>query len=730
ATLTTSSLANLTMNRANRTLTIGNPLRIWGELTATTGTIACGNNVTIKADNIQKGRIAPIGTNADITGNITFEVFAKGGSTGWTLLGISGIQSQSFTAWSDNFPITCPTCPLSSTFTSIYQYCESCATNNYSAAAHYVPMSNINNAITVGRGYWVYLGNSTYTTSNIIIDATGQIVKKNFGNIPLTRTGPSGIQNGWNLIANPYPSPVSFARILNAMGSQSVNIDKTIYAWNPDLNGGNGDYAIYTQGVGSVPPVSSGGIDDNIPAGQGFFVRAINPVTLTPSENWKTTTNSQNNLLRTMQVNNNTLAYNDYPPTMMILEMKGPNNYDVYTAVALHPNATTNFDDLYDAVQVGSDFPAPQLMTVSNGMEYKINTFPPVNGTYSIEVKAITGVSGNYTIMPLNINNFSNGACLSLYDKFTGTTHNLSSGSYTFNLSDTTSVSRFILTITNNTVNASVSVLQQPTCSNDASGNALINITGSSYPYFLYLKDPNGSVLTTNTISTNTYTFTGLNGGSYFVEVASPSTCASNVINFSVAPTNTILPQSYFNLISNDTLKLDFSQPIVAVNQSTNSASILWELIGDGYSASTNTFSFMPSTEGEYILQLTAYNTCNDTSMFQVPVLIIPGPDSPSPFGYAPDGTPMQTSKLLTPADTNNEPNVMISKDEHGWLIDGNNVTDAYIQITDLMGRIIKFEKANLQDRYYIRHLNVNQQWIIVTVQFNNKTIAKKLFYE
>ncbi|MCX7729199.1 MAG: hypothetical protein N2203_06995, partial [Bacteroidia bacterium] len=50
ATLTTSSLANLTMNRANRTLTIGNPLRIWGELTATTGTIACGNNVTIKAD--------------------------------------------------------------------------------------------------------------------------------------------------------------------------------------------------------------------------------------------------------------------------------------------------------------------------------------------------------------------------------------------------------------------------------------------------------------------------------------------------------------------------------------------------------------------------------------------------------------------------------------------------------------------------------------------------------
>jgi hypothetical protein len=732
STLTTSSLANLTMNRTNRTLTIGNPLRIWGELTASAGTIVTNGNITIKADANQKGRIAPIGTSADISGNVTMEVFAKGGTTGWTLLSPSGISNQSLTGWSDDFAITCPTCPLSNTFTSVYTYCEPCATNNYSAAAHYVPISSINNPLTIGKGYWVYLGTSTYTTNNIIIDLTGPVVKKNFGTISLTKTGTIPTEIGWNLIGNPYPSPISFSKILTSMGSNSVNIDQSVYVWNPDLNGGAGDYAVYTPSLGSVPPVSSGGINDNIAAGQGFYVHALNNVVLSPNENWKSATNSQNNLLRTIQPLNTAQSTTVYPPSMFLLEMKGPNNYDVFTGIAVNPNATTNFDSNLDVIQLGSDYPAPQLMTTLNNYDYKINTIPLVNGTTTLEVRAITGVSGTYTLFPINLSNFSSSPCISLYDKFTNTTHNLTTGAYTFTLSDTTTVPRFILSITNNPITASVSVLQQPVCKNDLTGSINVNISSGVAPYKVILKSDNGTILDSIITSSNSYTFANLAEGNYFLEVASPSMCGSSVYPVNITSTNNIYPIAQFNLLSNDTLPLNFSSPITAINTSTNSTSITWELVGDGYTSASNTFSYMPDAEGEYILQLTVTNTCNDVSVYQWPIVIIPGPDSPSSLTYAPDGTPIFTAKLASENNTNiseSNSNVIISNDEVGIFIQGINVSRCSLKVIDILGRTLYSElNINIENKFYLDKINAENQWILVNVEYEGKSVTKKIF--
>lgn len=734
-TLTTSSLANLTLNRANRTLTIGNALNIWGELTATSGTIVSNGNITIKADAIQKGRVAPIGTNADITANVTMEAFAKGGSTGWTLLSPAGISTQSLTGWSDDFTITCPTCPVSNTFVSVYSYCEPCATNNYSAYAHYVPISSINDPIQSGVGYWVYLGTSTYTTNNITIDLTGTLVKKNFGTIPLTVTGGASIQNGWNLIGNPYPSPVSFSSILSSLGTSSTNIDNVVYVWNPDLNGGAGDYAIYTPTAGSIPPVSSGGIDDNIPAGQGFFVHATAPVSLIPNENWKTTTNNQNNLLKTFQKNNTAQSNTIYPPSMFILEMKGPNNYDVFTGISVHPNATNNFDVQMDALQLGSDYPAPQLMSVLNGNEYKLNTIPPVNGTTTLEIKAITGVSGTYTIFPINLANFSSAACIGLYDKFTNTTHNLTAGAYTFTLADTTSVPRFILSITNNSIAANVSIVQQPFCANDLTGSAAVTISSGTPPYKLTLKSDNGTILDTVTITANTYTFNNLSSGNYFIEVASPYGCASSVYPLNILHTNTVLSVAQINLVSNDTLPLNFSAPILATNNSTNFTTIQWQLIGDGYTSTSPTFSYMPDAEGQYILQLIATNACNDTSVYQIPIVIIPGPDSPESENFPLDSDPTNDPILITGIESlqnnTNAPFIIIANDENGWFIHGLNVSKCNIRITDIMGRTLKTEQnADIQNKYYLSNINADNQWIIISIEYDNHLINRKIFYK
>ncbi|GAB4205192.1 MAG: hypothetical protein Fur0023_13790 [Bacteroidia bacterium] len=734
STLTTSSLYNLTFNRANRTLTLGNALRIWGEVTVTNGTLNTNGNLTIKADATQKGRIAPIGTNGDIIGTVTMEVFAKGGNTGWALLGMHGIQSQSFTAWSDDFPITCPTCPISSTFTSIYSYCESCATNNYSAAAHYVPMNSINDPTQLGTGYWVYLGTSTYTTNNIIIDATGNIAKKNFGTISLTRTGAANIQNGWNLIANPYPSPISFSALMSSLGTNSTNIDNTIYAWNPDLNGGNGDYAIYTPGIGSVPPVSSGGIDDNIPTGQGFFVHVTNNVTLNPNENWKTISNSQNNLLRTTGSAASLASISaSYPPSLLILEMKGPNNYDVYTGIGLHSNATYSMDANYDAIQVGSDWPAPQIMSVLNNQEYKINTIPPVFGSFSVDIKAITGVTGTYTIFPLNATNFSNGACLSLYDKFTGITTNLNTNNYVFTLHDTTTVPRFVLSITNASVSATSQVLQNASCNNTNDG--ILKIQGSGYSLYNYVwKDAAGNVLATHTNIPAADTLFNVSPGTYFCEVSVPASCASSVYSFVVQATNTAVPTASFALNTPTIHPLNFSQAIIANNTSSNITSVLWELIGDGYTSTSTTFSYVPTDTGEYILRLHAYNSCNDESIFEQYIKVIPGPDGPfsGPI-YDPTGTPIGTnrsSSQQTPSLT--EPALSLIHDQNQYTLkwSGNEEITADIQITDLTGKILLKQSLTIYPGTNKLPLPAvtSPQWTILSIQYNEKLMKEKIW--
>ncbi|MCX8143525.1 MAG: polymer-forming cytoskeletal protein [Bacteroidia bacterium] len=736
STLTTSSLYNFTFNRNNRSITLGNPLRIWGEVSVPNGTIITNGNLFIKADATQKGRIAAIGTNADISGNVTMEVFAKGGTTGWTTLSAAGISGKTFNDWADDFAITCPTCTtpaINYSFTSVYSYSEPAVTNCYSCAAHYVPMNNSTDPITVGKGYYVYLGTSTYTTNNIIIDLNGPIVKKNFGTISLTRTGAISTQNGWNLIGNPYPSPISFANILSSMGSGSVNIENTIYVYNPDLNSGSGDFATYKPGIGSVPPVSAGGVDDNIPAGQGFFVRAINPVNLSPNENWKTTLNNQNNLLRTISpLTTIQSTLYDYPPSLFILEMKGPSNYDVFTGIAIHPNATTNFDNNYDATHLGSDPPAPQIMSVLNGYEYKINTIPPVVGTTTMEIKAITGTTGTYTIFPLNIQNFSNGYCISLYDKLTGITTDLHTSAYTFTLINTTTTPRFILSITNSAVSATASVIQHASCNSTSDG--MIAIQSSAYPNFdVVWKANDGTVITTHTNVTNADTLKNLPPGVYFCEVSVPSSCASSVYSFTVQAQNSIYSQAAFSLSTNSVLPLDYSNPIIAQNTSTNATSILWELVGDGYTSTSNTFSYMPSDTGEYILRLYVFNSCNDVSIAEQYIHIINGPDGP--FGgpiYDSHGNAIGMAREMTSnTATLSEEVTLIGNKNDGYFLfwTGQESENFSISINDLSGRVL-YENKNytlFTGQNSLQNIleKFSAQLLILNIENTNKIIHK-----
>jgi len=212
-------LNNITLNRAAQTLTLGNTLNLVGTLTPTAGTFgSAGNLVLIATSYSVTARIATIGATGSVTGNVTVQSYAKGGKTGWTLLGSAGMTGRTFADWNDNFAITCSTCPNGSTvggqaFTSIYSYAETVG-GLFSNPARYIPIVNVSDAMTIGKGFWVYLGNGTSTTTDIIMDVTGPVNQGNFI-YNLTETNIGGgtqpIDHGYNLIANPYPSPIAWS---------------------------------------------------------------------------------------------------------------------------------------------------------------------------------------------------------------------------------------------------------------------------------------------------------------------------------------------------------------------------------------------------------------------------------------------------------------------------------------------------------------------------------------
>src|SRR5690606_24863200 len=115
----------------------------------------------------------------------------------------------------------------------------------------------------------VYVGSSQFTTTAFTLVNSGTAVQ-GAGVIPVTKT--SSVINSYNLIANPYASPISFTA-LRAQGTNATKIANAMYGWNANLNGGNGGHVQFVNGISNPGGIT--GMNDVIPMGQGFFVEAL-----------------------------------------------------------------------------------------------------------------------------------------------------------------------------------------------------------------------------------------------------------------------------------------------------------------------------------------------------------------------------------------------------------------------------------------------------------------------
>lgn len=478
------SLSQLNLNRNTQTLTLGNVLETFGEIIVSDGTLAAAGNLFIRSDATDKGRIGPVGAAGSITGNVRVETFALGGTTGWTNLGPSGISGLTVASWENQIPMTCISCPNDETsaggyFVSIQGWDETAAA---SSTAAYLPMS-YSSPLTAGKGYWTYLGNNVGTTSNITWTVLGTAVQQT-QSLPVTYSG-AGNGNGFNLVSNPFASPVSWnSVVLNSPGFNS-NMADAIYVYNPDLGPGSAAETSYAFGVQSDP----NGIGNDIPMGQGFYVQTFNNYNLQISETDKIRSNAP--LLKEAATNN----YG----TVLRLKLEDATSYDM-SAIRFHGNATTAFDNRMDALKLfnapgyvnGATIKRNTISTRSEGIDYSINSLPNANTADAvIPVLAKVRVTGQYTITGSELQNFPN-SCVTLKDKLTNTTHDLKSGAYVCTISDTTTAPRFELRIC---ADAAMSI-------NEAKNNASSFVTISNDANGVYVEfDYDNSVKSTISIT-------------------------------------------------------------------------------------------------------------------------------------------------------------------------------------------------------------------------------------
>lgn len=243
-----NTVLNLTTNNVFG-VTLGGTLNISGVLKATIGLFQTNGNLTLLSTAARTALIDGSGLGA-VSGNVTIQRYRPTGF-GYVYLS-SPLNGATVSELSDDVN-------LAAAFPSFYRYIENKTSSGWTA------YTGITGILTPMVGYAANLGTGT---SPVTLDMTG-VVNNGTITAPALANNNQPFTKGFNLVGNPYPSPVNWDA---AGGWVRTNIDNAIYYFNAGTTDQyTGTYSSYINGV------SSDGIATNIvPAMQGFFIHVSN----------------------------------------------------------------------------------------------------------------------------------------------------------------------------------------------------------------------------------------------------------------------------------------------------------------------------------------------------------------------------------------------------------------------------------------------------------------------
>jgi hypothetical protein len=391
------------------TVTIQHAVEVQDVLRVLTATqVAAGTNqVTLISNASRTARVNPLITGAAINGSVIVQRYLPNGVGTKQFRYIAPpVTNTSVADWQAEFPVTGTFTDPSSggslipTEISMYYYVESFLGNGTAMNARYLNYPSTgtaaSNPLVSGRGYTAY----TYAFQPITFDSRGTLGQ---GQVPLAVTAQSaGGNDGWNLLGNPYPSPVLWDKI-----SRTAGVDNAVYI--PDktnINGGG--FMTYVGGVGT-PANFTGEID----MAQAFWVHATSSGTVTFNETDKIiSTDSVVQMFRQGQ-----------PSDLLRIKIASSTAKDEI-AIRFLEEANDSYDPQYDALKLKASTVNLSSMS-SDSREMTINTMGSMDCLKRVALVITEAQAGSYTLSASGFDSFGSDTDIKLIDNKTSATIDL-----------------------------------------------------------------------------------------------------------------------------------------------------------------------------------------------------------------------------------------------------------------------------------------------------------------
>lgn len=438
--------------------------------------ISSGDNPTADA------AVGPLPVGARVDGKVTVQRFMTKEGTNFKIYRYisSPLQNATVADIQNEIPVmgtftgasTCGTCGIKPT---MFYYDESVISDlnkdgkfNTNDGYYKFPSAASTETLLPGRGYSLFVRGDLLAST--AWDVRGNI---NAGNItpvsiPVSYTSSGNAANdGWNLVGNPFPSSVDW----NSAGWTKTNLENTIYTTD---NGSGGVFATWNGLIGT-----NGG-SQYIATAQAFWVRTdgLGTPVLTANENVKSS-GTQTKFFRQKALEN----------VLRITLKKGMATDE--TVIHFREDVTDGFDKNADARKLmNKTFNLSSK--INAGTLLAINSLPLVDCNTTVKLSVDNAKKGSYQLNFKEVISFSNGAAITLTDKFTNKTTTVTEGlNYNFSVTTNPASSgsgRFQLQFLNGQPLQDFSASSQDVCE---SVNAEIEITNSESiaNYYVVMND-------------------------------------------------------------------------------------------------------------------------------------------------------------------------------------------------------------------------------------------------
>ncbi|MFY7899904.1 MAG: T9SS type A sorting domain-containing protein, partial [Chitinophagaceae bacterium] len=492
-----------------------------GSLTVASGaTLTTGGLLTLNSDASGTARVA--NSAGTISGNVIVQRYIPGGNRRFRLLShpfnaarplniLSGVSYTGNGGTTNGFTHT-----TSTNNPSVFSF----TTANANSASNNGGWTAFSDAITanwgVGQGVRILvrgtfgegLDGNAYTPSPTTISMTGAV---NIGavNVPLVLGGTGSAEN-FNLVGNPYPSPVNIEDVVAA----NANVSKTIYLRNPST----GSYITKDLSV-------LANADYSIPANAAFFVVPTSATNLSFDEANKVGTASSDVVFN--QPSNDPLPY---------IELQTLVGNEVYDNMYIKFNKSwsSKFDIKTDAAKAQNDFVNVYAIS-EEGNRLAVDARSFVHNSIIPLGVSLNSGSRTLTIKASTFNLDADKYEVVLLDKLTNTKTTLTkdaSYSFTVNMSEANTYGddRLQLLLTTKNTNQPIDVIatgfKAKLQSTIISNQIAVNLENASSKTTIKVVNALGQVVISKdasniTAGTVTIGTTELSKGLYFVQVQS-----------------------------------------------------------------------------------------------------------------------------------------------------------------------------------------------------------------